>query len=278
MSFLGRNVARSVSRLNLTSSRIISSAVVSPLRTASFATRAGNEISNKKRKSKWITSYSNMSQEQAQDRLGFRFKSLEAIPVKRMLNNNKQEGGLSLDEVKEEVYKEIVRYLRVEVDVVNVEGPPTEADSDFKEASINHLVYSILSPILESFILRTGRKMVWLLSEKGIVSKDGKTGGEEEFVIVDFIQVRSEDFILVVESKRASLGQAMRQCFLAMKDMRDNNGGGEVSGFVTTGATGEWLDTMMGSDKQRWMDSHSTVVECIYFALSHGGMEVVVEG
>ncbi|KAF8429349.1 hypothetical protein BGX38DRAFT_1334627 [Terfezia claveryi] len=28
----------------------------------------------------------------------------------------------------------------------------------------------------------------------------------------------------------------MKQCFLAIKDMRDSNGGGEVFGFVTTGS------------------------------------------
>ncbi|KAF8430245.1 hypothetical protein EV426DRAFT_10976 [Tirmania nivea] len=179
---------------------------------------------------------------------------------------------------------------------LRIEGTPTEADSYFKEAKINHLVYAIVSPILDSFILRTGRKCVQLLAEKEIVSTDGETGGEEGFVIVDLIQVRKEDFILIVEAKRSSLGQAMKQCLLAMKDMHDNNSGGEVFAFVTTGTNWKMLrydgasfemseemimfDTM-GSDRQRWMDSHSIVVECIYFALSHGGMDrkgVVVEG
>ncbi|KAF8453100.1 hypothetical protein BGX38DRAFT_1259208 [Terfezia claveryi] len=192
----------------------------------------------------------------------------------------KQEGGLSLDEMKEEVYKEIVRYLLIE-------GPLFEADTDFKESYTR-----IFHP-------DDGHKNVRLLSEKEIVSKDSETGGEEEFAIVDLIQVRSEDFIVIVETKRASLGQAMKQGFLAMKDMRDNNnnGGGEVFGFITTGsnwrmvkydgASFEMSEEMtilfktMGSDRQRRIDSHSIVVECIYFALSHGGMEwkgVVVEG
>ena len=143
----------------------------------------------------------------------------------------------------------------------------TEADSGFKEANINHLVYAIISPILDTFIQRTGRKYVRLRSGKEIVSTDGETGGEEEFVIVDLIQVRREDFILIVEAKRSSLDQAMKQCLLAMKDMRDNNGVGEVFGFVTTGKSWKMLrydggsfqmseemliifDTM-GSDRQR---------------------------
>ncbi|KAF8454483.1 hypothetical protein BGX38DRAFT_1140902 [Terfezia claveryi] len=141
-----------------------------------------------------------------------------------MLNNNKQEGDLSLNEMKEEVYKEILRYLRIE-------GPPTEADSDFKE--LISITWFMLS-------WRDRRRRA---------------------------RVRREDFILILEAKRSSLGQAMKQCLIAMKDMHDYNGVGEI----------RW----MSSDRQRWMDSHSIVVECIYLALSHGGMErkgVVVEG
>jgi len=74
----------------------------------------GDENRNKKRKSKWITWDSNMSPAQAEDRLGFRFTSLREMPVKTVLNNGNQDGELSLDEMKEEVYKEIVRYLRME--------------------------------------------------------------------------------------------------------------------------------------------------------------------
>ncbi|RPB28995.1 hypothetical protein L211DRAFT_776716 [Terfezia boudieri ATCC MYA-4762] len=120
-----------------------------------------------------------------------------------------------------------------------------EADTDFKEANIHHLVYVILSPILESFILRTGRENVRLLSEKEIVSKDGETGGEEEFAIVDLIQVRSEDFILIVEAKRASLGQAMKQCFLAMKVCVIIMVGVKYLVLLRQGDTGEWLNTMV---------------------------------
>ncbi|KAF8540865.1 hypothetical protein BDD12DRAFT_879666 [Trichophaea hybrida] len=37
----------------------------------------------------------------------------------------------------------------------------------------------------------------------------------------------------------------MRQCLLAMKDARDNKGGGEVYGFVTTGGK-------LANDQIRW--------------------------
>ncbi|RPB22785.1 hypothetical protein L211DRAFT_765697, partial [Terfezia boudieri ATCC MYA-4762] len=101
---------------------------------------------------------------------------------------------------------------------------------------------------------------------------------------VDFIELKRKEYILIVEAKRSSVGQAMKQCLLAMRDMHDNNGRqGTIYGFVTTGR--DWrmisydgesfqkseemviLFDAMGSDRQRWMDSYSFVVECIYFAL-----------
>lgn len=66
--------------------------------------------------------------------------------------------------------------------------------------------------------------MLRLSREKEIISVDSETGGMEEFVMVDVISVMERNFVFVTESKRASLGEAMKQCLLAMKDMRDNNG------------------------------------------------------
>lgn len=52
---------------------------------------------------------------------------------------------------------------------------------------------------------------------------------------MDMIEVTGQSFIFVIEAKRSSLGEAMKQCLLAMKDIQDNNGGGDVYGFITTG-------------------------------------------
>jgi hypothetical protein len=241
---------------------------------------------DKKRKSKLITSYSNMmSNAQAEERLGFRFGSLKALPVDPMLANankakldkGERQGTMK---TKRKVYRELVRYLLVE-------GYPTEADPDFKEANINHLVYATISPILEKFILTTGRKTLRLRSDKEIVSTDGETGATEEFVVSDLISVKEEKFILVVEANRSSLGQAMKQCLLSMKDMSDNNCGGEVYGFVTTGKSWQMLrydgasfhmtDEMvvlfhtMDEDKARWMRDCSILVDCMNIALRNGG-------
>jgi hypothetical protein len=42
-----------------------------------------------------------------------------------------------------------------------------------------------------------------------------------EFVVVDLVAVAEEKFVLMIEGKRSSLGQAQRQCLLSMKDMGD---------------------------------------------------------
>jgi len=138
-------------------------------------------------------------------------------------------GGLSLPHgpvpaPKEKVYNHILEHL-------TVEGYPTEADSDFKKVNVNHLVYTIIVPVLNDFIRRTGRKDIQLKCEKDIISTDSEMGGEEEFVVVDVISVGQGNFILIVESRGNSVGKAMRQCLLAMKDMREHNGDGGVYGL-----------------------------------------------
>ena len=139
-----------------------------------FFSSNGDDTSNqKKQKTKWNTSYSNMAITQAEERLGFRIATVDKIPVEEMLEFIDQgeapEGG-EVMETKRKVYEQIVRYLRIE-------GEPTEADPDFKAGNINHLVFAIISPILEKFALTTGRNVV--LGEKEIVSTDGETGGPD---------------------------------------------------------------------------------------------------
>lgn len=77
---------------------------------------------------------------------------------------------LRTKETKEEVYKQILRYLRIE-------GFPTEVDPSSKEVNINDLVYATISPILDDFIYGTEYNNVQLVREKEIVPTDGGTGG-----------------------------------------------------------------------------------------------------
>jgi hypothetical protein len=232
-----------------------------------------------KRNLEWIASYSNMSISDTQERLGFRMEKLKAISVAKRLAEAKYEpGGGDISKIKGKVYGNIMQYL-------DTEGYPMEGISDFNEANVSDLVYTIISPILSSFRRKTGRD-VRLRREKEIISVDGETGGKEEFVVVDLIGEAEEPFVLMVKGNRSSLGQAMKQCFLAMKDMKVRNGRGRVYSFVTTGESWRMLsydeifrmtDKMevlfdtMGGAKERWMKDYSVLVDCMYAALSMGG-------
>ena len=72
-----------------------------------------------------------------------------------------------------------------------------------------------------------------------------------------------------------------------MKDARDTNGGGYVYGFITTGESwglityngnfqmtykmGLLLDGIRDQEG-KWLKDNSVLVDCIWFALSHGGI------
>lgn len=116
-----------------------------------------------------------------------------------------------------------------------IEGYPTERDPNFRESNTNHLAYATIGPILSDFIRKTGSVTVQLQSEREIVSTDGEM---EEFTALDLILVKEERFIPIVEAKRSSLGQAMKQCPLVM---RNRNGESKVYGFVTTGKIWQML-------------------------------------
>ncbi|KAL0633576.1 hypothetical protein Q9L58_007536 [Maublancomyces gigas] len=220
-----------------------------------------DNTNQKKQKSKWATSYSKMTIPEAEDRLGIAL-ALRGTPVKTMLEGKSINAGKEgILQVKEKVYDSLVRQIEIE-------GYPTEADPDFKEANITDLVILIMHPILRYFRQQTGRDL-HLRREKEIVAVDFATGGMEEF--------KRKRFLL----------EARKQCFLLLKDMRDNNGGGSVYGFITTGDSWrivsydgtfqmsekmEILFDTMDDDKERWMKDYSILVDCIYAALSHGGI------
>ncbi|RPA94607.1 hypothetical protein L873DRAFT_1814160 [Choiromyces venosus 120613-1] len=163
-------------------------------------------------------------------------------------------------------------------------GYPTEADPDFKEANISNIVAFTIYPMLSLFKHETTRKL-HLSQEKEIASPDSSTSGMEEFVVMDYISHFQMKYVLILEAKKVSLGEARKQCFLSLKDMRDCNGSGTVYGFVTMGTTWRMIsfdgkfkmreriellfDTMV-EDEERWMADYSILVECLNVALSNG--------
>ncbi|KAF8422928.1 hypothetical protein EV426DRAFT_717859 [Tirmania nivea] len=157
-----------------------------------------------------------MTMGQTEERLGFRIQSLEAVSADSILANTK-----CLDiilKTKERIYDNIVEYS-------------TEGDLDFI-GNINDLVM----PLSGSFIHMTRRKSMQLRKEKELVPTGGETGGME-----DLISVTEEKFVLIIEAKSSSLGQAMKKCLLAMKDMGTTMLVVKVYGFITTGESWRML-------------------------------------
>ena len=234
---------------------------------------------NKKRKTKWETSYSAMTILEAEKRLGVRLSQIKTVSVETMLANAKHDFEVP-DVIKEKVYDQIVQYL-------DIEGLLDESDPDFKEANVNDLVYGIIGPAFQ-YAQKKTKRMIRLAREKEIVSVDNWTGGTEEFVGLDYISVTEGKFVFIIEAKKTSLGQAKKQAFLSMKDARDNNGGGTIYGFITTGE--QWqmigyndkgfclsskmiaLYAGMGENKRLWMKDCSVLVDCLVAALSSGGI------
>ena len=173
------------------------------------------------------------------------------------------------------VYYNIVKFH-------DIECYPTEANQSFKEANVSDLVYSIKSPSIFEFRSRRGRKGVRLEKEKAIISTDKETGGEEEFVVVDRISVGEERLVIIIEGKKGTTGEVLKQCLLSLREARDQNSGGAVYGFITTGEFWRMLmydgtfqmskklfDTVE-KEKGGWMKENSVVVDCMYAALSNG--------
>lgn len=234
-----------------------------------------DNANSNKRKPKWAKSYSKTTIREAEKRLGVRLDELEKVSIVEVLGRPKSEVG---DGIKEKVYERILEYLKFE-------GDPTEASVGYKEVKVSDLVLYSIGPILSEFTDRVGRK-IRLEREKEIISTDEETGGYEEFVVIDRISVTEEKFLIIIEAKSRSLGEALKQCCLAMKDARDTNGGGYVYGFITTGESWRLItyngqfhmtDKMdllldrMHDRKEKWMKDHSVLVDCIWFALGNGG-------
>ncbi|RPA93666.1 hypothetical protein L873DRAFT_1511851 [Choiromyces venosus 120613-1] len=223
-----------------------------------------NTTEQRERQARWATSYSTMTIREAEERLGIQIDELGAVPLDIVLLSARNLEGVDADVIlkaKEEVYKQIIQYIKVE-------GYPRGDSTDFNKANLDDLVYSIISPILEDFMHKTGRK-IRLERDEEIISTNNETGGMGEFVVVDQISETEKKFVLLIQGKRSSVGEGMNQCLLSLKDMRDNNGGGEVYGFITTGETWQML---RNDDKEKWIKDYSALVDCMFGALSNGGI------
>jgi len=83
-------------------------------------------------------------------------------------------------------------------------------------------------------------------SEKEILCTGGETGGKGEHVVVDLTELKREEYIPIVQAKRTSVAQAMKECLLVMKEMHDSSGGqGTIYDLLQQERVGEWLHMMV---------------------------------
>ena len=234
-------------------------------------------LGSKQRRVKLVTPYSRINIPDAEIRLGTSL-SLVGIPISEMIKDKDVLLGKELIlKVKHKVYVRLVDFLKVS-------GYPSEANPDFREAHINDLVAFTLYPILACIKDKTTRSL-YLTREKEITSMDSQVSGKEEFVVMDWVSVGERKYVAIVEAKKSSLGEARKQCFLAMRDSWDYNGGGTIYGFITMGDSWrmvsydgkftisekiELIFDSMAIDKARWMLHYSILIDCLNVAFSNG--------
>jgi hypothetical protein len=194
-----------------------------------------------KRKGKYITSFANVSQEEAEVILGFEFGEFYdcQIPIEQFITTTAPEP------LKKEIFKRLI-------DCTGSEGFPEAVFSPVDEAAVTHHVGMILITMVYYCKFTMNRGGLKLLREKQIISKD------EEFVIIENINVGNTRYVIVVEAKCDSLGIGFVQLLLALKSMWEiNNDQKLVYGLVTTAI--DWH--LVTYDGQTWkLSERSTVL------------------
>jgi len=234
----------------------------------------------KKRKFEWQTSYSAFSQSDAEERIGEKFTDLfnNAKQIETIINNKTLDDfSDKINSTKDKIYTRIV-------ECIEVEDYPAGNIEPFKEENITDLAGIILIATIADFRQLQNNSNIKLRREKKIVSIDNVTGGEEEFVVVDVIDICNEKIVLIVEAKKSTIAEALKQCTLALKDAYDNNHDNKnIYGFITTGLLWQFVIyngkqfnlsedfkvafPLMKNDKTRWLKDFSIIVDVIYFVL-----------
>ena len=127
-----------------------------------------------------------------------------------------------------------------------------------------------MPPILRDSIRRTEEENTAVQGKADCCHTDDETSGLEEFVVVDLIS-DGRKICFRYGWKEKFSGKAMRQCLLAVKDRRENNGDGKVYGFVTTG---ELLQMIEYDGKSCQMAYSRNVVFGIMDSKKEGGCRV----
>ena len=233
-----------------------------------------NEETLSKRKRKYVTSFSNMSQEDAEKILGFRFarfycsqKPLDQFTTKKAPQS-----------WKKEIFQQLVHCL-------DSEGYPEASILPLNQAVVTDYVGTILR-IMVAYCNRTMKHSnIQLTREKQIISNDEQIGEDIEFVVIHNLTENDVRYVIVVEAKRDSLGNGLTQLLLAMKSTFDiNNDQKLVYGFVTTAIDWQLITfdgqrwnlynrstILFGSMKKQedlWLNNFTQILDIIYYILS----------
>ncbi|KAJ3382883.1 hypothetical protein HDU92_004511 [Lobulomyces angularis] len=226
----------------------------------------------KRRKLEWKRSYSSCTQSEAEERIGKRFTDIcnNARPVNELLDLNN-----TIDKsknIKDEIYKGLCM-------CIDLEDYPIGNIEPFKEANTADFAFIVLANVMKYYKDTENISSIKLRRESTIVSKDNQTGGREEYIVVDCIEL-IDRYILVVETKNTNLISCLKQCILALKDCYDNNNDGKrVFGLLTTGIAWQMVTykdgeisiseeipvafPLMMQNKDRWMKDYSLIIDCM---------------
>jgi hypothetical protein len=231
----------------------------------------------KRRKCEWRVSYSACSQHDAEKRIQHKFTALfnNAEQIDKLIDISKVMHKTA--DTKDKVYSRIT-------ECIDVEDYPAGNIEPFKEENMTDLAGIILISTIADFREQESKFGIKLRREKAIIAKDRETGGLEEFVVIDIIDVDIDKYILIVEAKRSTIAESLKQCALALKDAYDNNSDGKsIYGFLTTGLSWQLIVykdqrfslsedfkvafPRMKQDKQRWLKDFSVIVDALYYVL-----------
>ena len=227
-----------------------------------------------RRKRKYITCFSNVSQEEAESILGFRFARFykSQLPIEQFITK------IAPEELKKEIFKRLI-------DCIESEGFPEATILPMNESVVTDFVGTVLIAMV-SYCRRTMKRDDLVLSrEKQVISNDEQVGGDMEFVVMQEIVVDTTRYVLVVEVKRDSLGKGLTQLLLALKSMWDVNADQKVVyGFLTTAI--DWLSVIydgqtwklserctilhpnMEKAEDQWLKNSTQILDVIYSCLS----------
>ncbi|CAF1375526.1 unnamed protein product [Adineta ricciae] len=223
---------------------------------------------------KYLTSYSDVSQEEAEEILGFKFNTFyrSQIPIENFITKS------APVELKRKIFDRLI-------DCIESEGFPEATIAPMNEAVITDNVGMILITIVSYYRRTMHRYDIELTREKQIISKDKEFGGNMEFVVTQIMNSANTRYLLVVEAKRDSLGKGLTQLLLTLKSMWNINDDHKmVYAFVTTainwqlvtydGQTWKLSDSstiLLGNMEQReeqWLENNTQLLDAIYTILS----------